>query len=766
MIIEKDKKTIVQSHDFESVNCTIDAEDMRYVASLLRNNYSNTQLAVIREISANALDANVEANSKKRIEVTLPSTMNPVFAVRDFGGGLSQEDVFGLYSKYGKSTKRESNNYIGAFGIGKFAPLSYGDNFTCVSYHGGKKTAYNIFVNEEDDTKIVKLNEESTSEPTGLCIEVSVSDQDVSSFRDKAQNFFEFFSDEEMPKFIGVDKEWVVKREKILESHKDSWFILKDNSSDYYNHTAHIIMGRVSYPLDRSSIQVRNLIDDERKCSIMENLLSQSNFYLRLPLGAVKLHHSRESVEYNKSTQKTIIEALSNACDEVQEIAKEKLSNSADLWEAKRNHAQVINSMPYGMRSIFENAFEWNGIKIESAVFNRPWSLQDELVITHTWKQSDSDSRDGYKCRSQKQTHADCSDNAIFVIQDIDSSHGNSLRARTLFSENDHLESVFFIHPTTKTAKDHINDEWRFDLIDKSHIKYSSNIEKQKVSRSVAKRGSRAGIPLFRMPESMRGYHHTNQSYWENVSDSLFDVDDSSTIEGSSSGQVLYVPIKNYKVVGDNGDFDEEFSLEVAYKAINLIKSSNDKYEDVRLYGVRYGDSKKLNSDWVNLKEFYIYWAKEYLSENMEFANNAYSIIKFDRDKDALWHENFRLVGDLFDNKNFAPSDNLVEDHIACVLFDINQKLNFETDHKLSRAIYLLMSQDQLWLDENMTLQFNIKDISNQLKIFVEDYPLLTNLYVSRYGDLEENDFRQNIIGYIKMCDQLAQNQIAVKKTA
>ena len=127
----------MQSHDFDSVNCTIDAEDMRYVASLLRNNYSNTRLAVVREISANALDANLEANSKRQIEDSLPSKIKSYFRVRDFGGGLSKEDVFGLYSKYGKSTKRQSNNYIGAFGIGKFAPLSYGDNFTCVSYNGG-----------------------------------------------------------------------------------------------------------------------------------------------------------------------------------------------------------------------------------------------------------------------------------------------------------------------------------------------------------------------------------------------------------------------------------------------------------------------------------------------------------------------------------------------------------------------------------------------------------------------------------------------------
>ena len=139
MIITQEKnKRVVQSHDFDSVNCTIDAEDMRYVASLLRNNYSNPTLAVVREISANALDANMEANVTRKVEVAVPSRLNPTFSVRDFGGGLSQDEVFNLYSKYGKSTKRNSNNYIGAFGIGKFAPLSYGNNFTCVSYHGGK----------------------------------------------------------------------------------------------------------------------------------------------------------------------------------------------------------------------------------------------------------------------------------------------------------------------------------------------------------------------------------------------------------------------------------------------------------------------------------------------------------------------------------------------------------------------------------------------------------------------------------------------------
>ena len=88
MIIQGNQKRVVQSHDFDEVNCTIDAEDMRYVASLLRNNYSNTSLAVIREITANAVDANKEANSTRKVEVKLPTTMNPTFSVRAYGSGL------------------------------------------------------------------------------------------------------------------------------------------------------------------------------------------------------------------------------------------------------------------------------------------------------------------------------------------------------------------------------------------------------------------------------------------------------------------------------------------------------------------------------------------------------------------------------------------------------------------------------------------------------------------------------------------------------
>ena len=260
---------------------------MRYVASLLRNNYSNTQLAVVREVSANALDANAEANASRPIEIKVPTSMNPTFAVRDFGGGLSEEDVFGLYSKYGKSTKRESNNYIGAFGIGKFATLSYGDNFTCVSCHNGKKATYNIFVNEDDDTKISRIGDPvPTNEPTGLSIEVAVADNDINSFTQIVQEFFTFFSDDEMPKFIGVEEDFITKPKNLLASKTDNWFFV-NVKNNYYRSNAQVIMGRVAYKLDPHSVQVENYISDENYQQIAKQLLTENSFYLRVPLGSV-----------------------------------------------------------------------------------------------------------------------------------------------------------------------------------------------------------------------------------------------------------------------------------------------------------------------------------------------------------------------------------------------------------------------------------------------------------------------------------------------
>jgi hypothetical protein len=749
MIITQEKnKQFVHSHDFEEVKCTIDAEDMRYVASLLRNNYSNPALAVVREISANAIDANLEAGATRSIEIKLPTSLNPSFEVRDFGGGLSQEEIFGLYSKYGKSTKRESNNYIGAFGIGKFAPLSYGESFTCISYNNGWKVSYSIFVNEDDDTKIVKLHDEPSDEPSGLSVQVAVSDDDTDNFREVVQKFFRFFSDEDMPKFLGVEDGFIQTPEYSLSAKDGSWFFLDEKNDNYYynNYNAKLIMGRVAYPLNNESINFEKYFKDDKSRRNAETLVRSDNFCLKMPLGSVKLHHSREALEYNKATQKVICAHLNRVMGEIQEIAKEKLADSEDLWDAKRNYAKVMNAMPYNMKSIFENSFEWNGIKIDSPSFNRDYQLQDDLVITHSWKEVDSESRNGFKIRSQKSNRADCQDNFLFLIQDLDSSHGNNLRVRTLMNEDDSLEGVYVIHPKTQVAEDAVWNSWELGKVDKKHIKYTSNVNKEKPQRSGIrkKNGSRANIPLFTMTEERHTYK--NSKYWENASDDIQSVDDdASSVDGHWDGQLVYVPIKNYKI--DQGDFDlDAMKSRVAH--INAMRETKE-LPKIKLFGVRTGDVKKLGSAWVNFDKFYLYFSKEIITENMKESNEIFTSIMV---KNSDEENNLRHFSDdlsqVFDLEiNFPKNHKITE---VKYLWNTVTK----TGGDLMRYVYFVRSEDSDWLEKTLEAQVNFEELSDKLNDIKASYPMLVHFarHFSSWRDMDEN-LQKDIDEYISLCD-------------
>lgn len=754
IITEEKNKKVVRSHDFKEVNCTIDAEDMRYVASLLRNNYSNTRLAVVREISANALDANAEANSDKKIQIKLPTNMNPTFSVRDFGGGLSQEDVFGLYSKYGKSTKRDSNNYIGAFGIGKFAPLSYGENFTCVSYHGGKKTSYNIFVDESDDTKIVQLHEEPSNEPNGLCVEVAVAEGDNDEFREITQKFFKFFSDEEMPEFIGVEDDFIEKEEKILESKDGDWFVLQAERNYYSRHNAEIIMGRVSYPLDSHAINTDNLIKDDRTRSIVNNFLQMEGFYLRVPLGDVKLHHSREALEYNKTTQKKIISRLLVAVKEVQEIAKEKLADSEDLWEAKRNYAKIVNAMPYQMRSVFENSFEWDDIKITSSHFDRDYSRADDLIITHSEKISDSDSRNGFKVKSHKTNRIHCQDNYLFIIQDLESSHGNNLRVRTLMNEDDKLEGVYIINATTKVAENYMFDDWKFGRLGDKHIRYASEVEKEKPQRSGVRKsnGSRANIPLFQL-NLERGCYR-NADYWVNASESISSIENASDLDCSWKNKLIYVPIKNYKISLGDRDWD----LSAMQGRIKRIRSRRESEEKINIFGVRAGDVKKLDEDlWINFEDFYVKYCQEILIDNLDESTEEFFKLKFDKGTDEseldarIFLRDFRdtiwsVLNQVDLNKIKSEDINYISKYF--------QVISREPSN-LRELIYFLEETKKGWCELHLEEVVSVTDLFKVAKKVSEKYSILVHLgeHYSSWRD-EREGFKKSIYDYISLVDK------------
>lgn len=344
MIIKEVQRKVAQSDDFKSEIASIDAEEMRYVSSLLRNNYSNPILATVRELIANASDANV---GPEKIEVHCPSFYAPTFSVRDFGAGLSEDDLFGLYTKYGRSTKRSDNLSIGGFGIGRFAPLSYTDSFTVTSRHNGTKTVVNVFVDEHGDTRFTKLASMPTTEPSGLEVSVATKRDDEHSFVNAINACLAFST-----------KQFEVKNTEISPIN---WVVRSDNWGVYersnYHTGSSVVMGGVAYRIEPS--QIYPLISAERSPLLFKKFggnsltfnhaLRDSNFILFMPIGSVAIHHSREQLEYNVTTKRVILAALERAFGEIGDTFQQKLAENktfeafiAELHEAQENGSPLL----------------------------------------------------------------------------------------------------------------------------------------------------------------------------------------------------------------------------------------------------------------------------------------------------------------------------------------------------------------------------------------------------------------------------------------
>ena len=124
MLLEAQSKTEVQG--LSSTSFQIKATSKAFQI-LTANLYSYKERSVVRELCANALDSHVQAGKADiPFKVTLPSKLDPNLTVEDFGIGLSKEEAIKLFSTIFESTKDQSNDQVGAFGLGSKSPFPLG----------------------------------------------------------------------------------------------------------------------------------------------------------------------------------------------------------------------------------------------------------------------------------------------------------------------------------------------------------------------------------------------------------------------------------------------------------------------------------------------------------------------------------------------------------------------------------------------------------------------------------------------------------------
>jgi len=223
---------------------SVDPEMFRIFSSGL---YSNPIKAIVREYYTNGYDSQKEAGVDRPIDVQLPTKSDPTFMVRDYGTGISPENVETIYKTYGASTKRDTNLATGKFGLGAKCALSYVSSFGVVSYYNGKMHKYLVELNEEGVPELFYSGDPTdTDEPSGLKVQFSVDVNDVKKFTEAAQETYKYF--DLLPNFIGDNKPEILPPEYMMEGDEGRFKWKVKYRSDRWEES-HIIMGGNCYPV-------------------------------------------------------------------------------------------------------------------------------------------------------------------------------------------------------------------------------------------------------------------------------------------------------------------------------------------------------------------------------------------------------------------------------------------------------------------------------------------------------------------------------------
>lgn len=300
--------------DIQENKVGINSENIDFISHLLTTNlYSKPLVSFFRETIANALDSNLESgDAKKPILVLFQHSSNEIgnlsyisdtskidirISIRDYGTGLSPERFDLIYKNIGSSTKRESNDFIGMFGIGRFSCLSVSPNVEITSYYNGTKTLYFMYKNG-GAINIDKCMESSTQEPNGL--EVSLKTTTTTENIREALYNVQFFdtvvvkSETTIP--ILQNTVQVFNARQTL-SFKNFAFCNKSGQGIV---EGYVRMGNVLYENPSKNYRFRT-----------------ARMILTVPMGSVDIIPSREKLQLTKKTEQQLMDSYEAARKEL-----------------------------------------------------------------------------------------------------------------------------------------------------------------------------------------------------------------------------------------------------------------------------------------------------------------------------------------------------------------------------------------------------------------------------------------------------------------
>lgn len=541
--------------------------------------YSNKVAAIIRELSCNAYDAHVEAgNGDTPFVVHLPEAAygSRDFRIRDFGTGLSKDDVTTIYSTYFESTKTGSNDFVGCLGLGSKTPFSYTDNFSVVSFFNGVKSVFTAYISENGAPKIALLSEELVTEPNGMEISFAVRASDCAQFLSEAEKIYRWFK--VLPTFEGNAIPDIRPLDRETFEHEG------------FAHGHHMaIMGNVCYPIYTNTIQ------DSLSEKAASFLTSFRGVIFEFPIGAIEPAPSREALSFTRLTLKAIEKKVAETFKEVEEYVQDIIDKSDGKWEAAINLKADKKYSGYIGKCLRKGLLQKDGETLAHSydVSDIPCSIP-VFSFWQTW-QNDAKTRlnEIYRPRSFE---ADM--NTVFIFDDPINKRKYSrgrFRAWMRQFQDDNLNKEFVIFESQN-----FKDDARKKIIEELGIKegkhwhYFHDLPEAPKKPRVKSSGSawnksEASVLLIRSDIT-----HPAANYWHGKKEKI----------DLKNGTGYYVPRKGNNILPASGDFCVPSKLSSALASYEDFWGKSFATEVGTVYGLTSTQVDALGPGWVLIWDF------------------------------------------------------------------------------------------------------------------------------------------------------------------
>lgn len=361
----------------------IDKNAVNMVMDMLSKLYNDPMNAAIREYVSNAYDANVEADATKPVELTLPCTENDgLLMVKDYGHGLDYMGIVSVFANFGTSTKRDSDNLIGGFGIGSKSGLAVSNAINVSSVCNG---TLNEFVLERTPegivTRFTKENE-ACEQDSGTTVTVNCSPSYYSGIKYIVTNFIPviagwskndvYVTNTSCNEFNTSDDDFFLNDKCNNYRIPDTWLEFDHGyitSKPFFTHFRNILVGNVAYKQGSWDNNNGHPTTNDIGCA----------YALKTNIEDIKVTYSREQIDWksNSETEDALIAATEAFTKEVEDFVHDLIDSSSDAIDAMKKCIKV---------NIGPNDINYKKVNTERSEL--PWRFNEYVDDSNEYKKS------------------------------------------------------------------------------------------------------------------------------------------------------------------------------------------------------------------------------------------------------------------------------------------------------------------------------------------------------------------------------------------